>query len=114
MHKNPLEDNSCNQRHLLFEKNKADLFLKDLNNELNILSYKNNIEDIYHNFTTILSTSIKKFSIEVLCKKKNKISNPWYDNECKLARKSIRDACNESFKYDNINRYKSLIKRKKT
>jgi hypothetical protein len=63
---------------ILFDKNKVDLFLKDLNTKLNLLSYKNNIEDIYHNFTTTLSTSIKKFSIEVLCKKKNRISNPWY------------------------------------
>jgi hypothetical protein len=101
MHKNPLEDNSDNQRHFVFDKNKVDLFLKDLNTKLNLLSYKNNIEDIYHNFTTTLSTSIK---IEVLCKKKNRISNPWYDNECKLARKSIRDASNESLKYDKINR----------
>ena len=49
----------------------------------------------------------------MLCKKKNRIFNHWYDNESKLARKSIRDACNESLKYDKINRYKSLIKRKK-
>jgi hypothetical protein len=48
----------------------------------------------------------------VLCKKKNSTTNPWYDNECKIARKSIRDASNASLKYDNINRYKTLIKRK--
>jgi hypothetical protein len=52
-------------------------------------------------------------SIEVLCKKKNRTTNPWYDNECKIARKSIRDASNESLKYDKINRYKALIKKKK-
>lgn len=45
------------------------LILKDLNSELNLLSYKNNIEDLYHTFTTNLSTSINKLSIEVLCKK---------------------------------------------
>jgi hypothetical protein len=44
---------------------------------------------------------------------KNRISNPWYDDECKLARKYIRDASNESLKYDKINTYKPLIKRKK-
>ena len=51
--------------------------------------------------------------MEVLCKKNNRIVNPWYDNQCKLARKDIMDACNESLKYDKINRYKALIKIKK-
>jgi hypothetical protein len=41
------------------------------------------------------------------------MTNPWYDKECKIARKSIRDASNESLKLDKINTYKSLIKRKK-
>jgi hypothetical protein len=113
MHKIPIEENFDNQRHLLFDKSKVDIFLKDLNSELNLLSYKDNIEDLYHNFTTTLSTSINKFSIEVLCKKKNRTTNPWYDNECKIARKSIRDASNESLKPDKINTYKALIKRKK-
>jgi hypothetical protein len=83
---------------LIFDKNKVDIFLKDLNNELNLLSNKDNIEDLYHNFMTTLSTSINKFSIEVLCKKENRMTNPWYDKECKIARKSIRDASNESLK----------------
>jgi hypothetical protein len=111
--KAPLKKTLVTKGTLLFDKNKVDIFLKHLNSELNILSYKNNIEDLYHNFTTTLSTSINKFSIEVLCKKKNRTTNPWYDNECKIARKSIRDASNESLKYDKINRYKALIKRKK-
>jgi hypothetical protein len=34
---NPHEDNSSNQRHMLFDKNKVNLFLKDLNSELNLL-----------------------------------------------------------------------------
>jgi hypothetical protein len=76
--------------------------------------YQNNIEADYESFTTIISNSIKKFSIEVLCKKKNNTTNPWYDNECKIARKSIRDASNMSLKYDKINRYKTIIKKKKT
>jgi hypothetical protein len=41
------------------------------------------------------------------------MTNPCYDKECKIARKSIRDASNESLKLDNINTYKSLIKREK-
>jgi hypothetical protein len=94
MHIIPIEENYNNQRHLLSDKNKVDMFLKDLNSELNILSYKGNIEDLYHNFTTAISTSISKFSIKMLCKQKNKTNNPWYYNECKIARKSIRNASN--------------------
>jgi hypothetical protein len=111
--KSSIEENFDNQRHFLFDKNKVDLFLKHLNSELNLLSYKNNIEDLYHNFMRTLSTSINKFSIKVLCKNKNRTTNPWYDNKCKIARKSIRDASNESLKSDKINRYKALIKMKK-
>ena len=114
MHKSSIEEHSNNQRHLLFDKQKIDLFLKDLRNALKHILYQNNMEVDYHNFTTTLSTSINNFSIEVLHKKKNSTTNPWYDNECKIARKSIRDASNASLKYDKINRYKTLIKRKKT
>ena len=87
--------------------------MKDLNSKLHLLTYKDNIEDFYHNFTTILSTSINKFSLEVSYKKKNRTTNPWYDKECKIARKVIRDASNEPLKLDKINTYKALIKRKK-
>jgi hypothetical protein len=31
LHKNSIEENYCNQRHLLFDKNKVDLSLKNLN-----------------------------------------------------------------------------------
>jgi hypothetical protein len=41
------------------------------------------------------------------------MTNPWYDKECKISRKAIRDAYNEPLKIDNINTYKALIKRKK-
>jgi hypothetical protein len=71
MHKSSIEEHSDNQRHLLFDKQKVDLFLKDLSNALKLISYQNNIEADYHNFTTTLSTSINNFSIEVLHKKKN-------------------------------------------
>jgi 2-succinyl-5-enolpyruvyl-6-hydroxy-3-cyclohexene-1-carboxylate synthase len=98
---------------VLFDKSKVDLFLKDLNSELYLLTYKDNIEDVYHSFTTTLSTSINKFSFEVSYKKNNRTTNPWYDKECKIVRKSIRDASNESLKLEKINVYKSLIKRKK-
>jgi hypothetical protein len=113
MHKSAIEKNSNNQRNLCFDKSKFDLVLKDLNSKLNLLTYKDNIEELYHNFTTTLSTSINKFSLEVSYKKNNRMANPWYDKECKIARKSIRDASNEPLKLDKINMYKSLIKRKK-
>jgi hypothetical protein len=43
----------------------------------------------------------------------NEMTNPWYDKECKIARKAIRDASNESLKFDNISMYIALIKMKK-
>jgi hypothetical protein len=49
----------------------------------------------------------------VLRKKKNNTTNHWYDNKCKIARKPIRDASNESLKSNKINIYKALIKKKK-
>jgi hypothetical protein len=113
MHRSTIEENYDNQRNLLFEKSKVDIFLKDLNSKLNLLTYKDNIEEIYHNFTTTLSTSINKFAFEVSYKNDNRTTNPWYDKECKIARKSIRDASNEPLKLDKINMYKALIKRKK-
>jgi hypothetical protein len=61
-----------------------------------------------------LSTSINNFSIEMLHKNKNSTTNPWQDNEYKIARKDIRDASNASLKSDTINIYKTLIKWKKT
>jgi hypothetical protein len=75
MHTSIIEENSNNQRQLFFEKNKLDLFLNDLNSESHIVTYKENIEDLYHNFTTTLSTSINNFSFEVSCKKKNGTTN---------------------------------------
>jgi hypothetical protein len=113
MHTISINEHFDNQRHLPFDNKKIDLFLKDLSNDLKFISYQNNIEFDYHSFTSTLSTSINNLSIQVLCKKKNNISNLWYDNECKIARKSNRDAANESLKYDKINRYKTLIKRGK-
>ena len=92
---------------------KNDFFLKYLSNYSKLISYQNNIEVDYQNFTSILSTSINNFSIEVLHKKKNSTTNPWYDNECKFARKVIRDASNASLKSDKINRYKTLINKRK-
>jgi hypothetical protein len=113
MHRSTIEENSNNQRNLRFDKSKVDILLKDLNSKLNLLTYKENIEELYHNFTTTLSTSINKFSFKVSHKKNNRTTNSWYDKECKIARKAIRDASNETLKLDKINTYKDLIKRKK-
>jgi hypothetical protein len=107
---NSIEVISNNQRHKLFEKSKVDILLNYLYKELHLLNYKDNIEDLYHNFTTTLSTYINKFSFELSCKKNNRKTNPWFDKECEIARKSIMDASNESLKLDNINMHKSLIK----
>lgn len=59
MQKNPLKITLVTKGIFFLTKKIYDLFLKDLNTELNRLSYKNNIDDIYCNFTTTLSTSIK-------------------------------------------------------
>ena len=63
MHSDHKEENG--QKYLIFDKNKADIFLYDLKNELFILSNMENIENLYHNFSTTLSLSINKFSIDV-------------------------------------------------
>ena len=112
MHRSTIKENFHNQRNLCFHKSKVDLFLKYLNSKLNLLTYKDNIEELYHNFTTTLYTSVNKFSFEVSYKNNNRMTNPWYDTECKISRKSIIDASNESLKIDKINTYTSLIKRK--
>jgi hypothetical protein len=46
-------------------------------------------------------------------KKKNRTTNTWYDKECKIARKVVRNVSNESLKLNKINTYKAIIKRKK-
>jgi hypothetical protein len=56
MHRSIIEENFDNQRNFLFDKSKVDIFLKDLNSKLNLLTYKDNIEELYHNLTTTLST----------------------------------------------------------
>ena len=87
MHSDPKEENYHCQKHMIFDKNKYDIFLHDLKNELFHLSNMENIENLYHNFSTTHSLCINKFSIEVSTKTSNSITNPWYDQECKDARK---------------------------
>ena len=71
MHGSTIEENYDNQRNLCFDKSKVEIFLKDLNSKLNLLTYKENIEELYHNFTINLSTSINKFYFEVSYKRNN-------------------------------------------
>ena len=87
MHSDPKEENYHCQRHPIFNKNKADTFLHDLKYELVPLSSIENIENIYRNFSTTLLSSINKFSIEVSTKTSDSRTNPWYDQECRDARK---------------------------
>jgi hypothetical protein len=47
MHRSAIVENSINQRNFHFDKSKVDLFLKDLNSKLNLLTYKDNIEELY-------------------------------------------------------------------
>ena len=86
-----------------------------MNHKINLLplSSINNIEDLYHNFTTTLSYSINKFSIEVSSNKGNSKTNPWYDQDCKSARKEIKESLDESLKTDKIKICKALTKREK-
>jgi exonuclease III len=44
MHRSTIEENYDNQRNLFFDKSKIDIFLKDLNTKLNLLTYKDDIE----------------------------------------------------------------------
>jgi len=111
--RDPIEENSHSYKHLIFDRNKGDIFLNDLKNDVFPLSRIDNIDDIYHNFTTVLSSSINKFSIEVLGKMENRRTNPWYDEECNSARSKINKAMEGPLKIDKIKRYKSLIKMKK-
>ena len=60
-----------------------------------------------------LSSSINKLSITISGKNNNRKTNPWYDNDCKNARRDIKEANEESLRIDKINNYKALIKIKK-
>ena len=100
------------KKNLIFDRNKNDIFLNDLKNNLLPLSSIDNIEDLYHNFTTTLSHYINKFSIEVSINKRNRKTNSWYDQDCKSARREIKESLDESLKIDKIKIYKALTKRK--
>ena len=113
MHRDPIEDNPHSQKNLIFDRNKNDLFLNDLKIDLIPLSSIDNIEHLYHNFTTTLSHSINKFSIEVSSNKRSRKTNPWYDKDCKIVRREIKEALDESLKTDKIKIYKALTKREK-
>jgi len=54
MRRDPIENNPYSQKNLIFERNKNDLFLNELKNNLLPLSSIDNIEDLYHNFIRTL------------------------------------------------------------
>ena len=113
MHRDPIKHNPYSQKNLIFDRNKNELFLNDLKINFLLLSSIDNIEDLYHNFTTTLSHSINKFSIEVSSNKRNRKTKPWYDKDCKSARREIKEAHDESLKIDKVKIYKALTKREK-
>ena len=53
------------------------------------------------------------FSIEVSSNKRNSKTNPWYDKDCKSARRTIKEVADEYLKIRKIKIYKALTKRKK-
>ena len=55
MNRDPIEDNPHSKKNLIFGRNKNDIFLNELKINLLPLSSIDNIEDLYHNFTTTLS-----------------------------------------------------------
>ena len=77
MHNDPKEENYHFQNHRIFDKNKVDISRHDLKNESVPLSSMENVENLYHNFSTTLSSSINKFSNEVSAKMSNSRTNPW-------------------------------------
>ena len=113
INRDAIEDSPYNQKNLIFDRNKKDLFINELKINLLPLSSTDNIEDLYCNFTKTLSYSINKFSIEVSSNTNNRKTNPWYDTDCKSAGREIKKALDESLKIDKIKIYKALTKRKK-
>jgi len=107
MHRDPIENNPYKQKNLIFDRNKNDLFLNELRNNLLPLSSIDNIEGLYHNFNTTLSYSINKISIEVSNNKRNSNTNPWYDKDCKSARREIKELVDESLKIGKIENIQS-------
>ena len=107
MHRVPIENNTYSQKNLIFDRNKNDHFLNELKTNLLPLSSIDNIEYLYHNFTTTLSYSINKFSIEVSSNKRNRKANPWYDKDCKSARRAIKEVVDGSLKIVKIKIYKA-------
>jgi len=113
MNRDPIEDNPYSQKKLIYDRNKKYLFLNELKTNLLHSSSIVNIEDIYDNFTTPLSYSINKFSIEVSSNKRNSKTIPWYDKDCKSMRTTIKEVVYESLKIGKIKIYKDLTKKRK-
>lgn len=113
MHTTHMQETNKSKRHIHFNRSNVDFLLRDLERDLDSLTYNNNIDKIYYHFITTLSTTSSKFSNETSYKQNNITSNTWYAKDCKITRKSIGDAPNEIIKLQNIIIYKDLIKMKK-
>ena len=84
MHTTHMQETNERKRHIRFDRSKIDLFLGDLERDLGPMNYNNNIDQIYYYFTIILSSTINKFSNEILFKQTNRNSNPWYGKDSKF------------------------------
>lgn len=87
IHTSHMQETIESQRRTHFDRSNIDLFLKDLERDLGSLTYNNNIDQIYYKFTTTLSTTINKFSIEVLYKKITELLTLVMTKTVKLPRK---------------------------
>lgn len=93
-----MQETGEKRRHIHFNRTKFDYFLSDPERDLGSLTYNKNIDQIYYHFTTTLYTNISKFTNETSYKKDNINSNPWYEKDCKNAKKAIGDTPNEIIK----------------
>ena len=60
-----------------------------------------------------ISYQILQIIFPISNNKRNSKTNPWYDKECKSARRAIKEVVDECLKMDKIKIYKALTKRKK-
>jgi hypothetical protein len=69
MQRSVVEENSDNQRKLRFDKSKVYISLKDLNSELHLLTYKDNIENLYQILQLLFPLLLTSSLLRCLVKK---------------------------------------------
>jgi len=62
MHTTHMEETHGSKRNIRFNTSNVDIFLRDLEMDLGSLTYNNNIDQLYYNCTTTLSTTITNLS----------------------------------------------------